>query len=128
MSYSMMLIKSEWESKQTFRLIPISEECPYVEGIFDPQTKVLVVFSKLLKDGFHMLPRLDDNGDPQMLKNSGKSRFNGKPYKEERRTLQTFHEYYLSDTEDIKSFITKFCDNSNTFDYLSYLAEETISA
>lgn len=128
MNHSMMLIKSEWESKQTFRLIPISEECPYVEGIFDPQTKVLVVFSKLLKDGFHMLPRLDDNGDPQMLKNSGKPRFNGKPYKEERRTLQTFHEYYLSDTEDIKSFITKFCDNSNSFDYLSYLAEETISA
>lgn len=128
MNHSMMLIKSEWEGRETFRLIPISENCPYVEGIFDPQTKVLVLFSKLLKDGFHMLPKLDDNGDPLMLKGNVKPRFNGKPYREERRTLQTFHEYYISDSEDIKSLITKFCDNCNTFDYLSYLAEETISA
>jgi len=116
-----MLIKSEWEGNETFRLIPTDTLCPYVEGIFDPSTKVLVLFSKLLKDGFHMLPKLDDNGDPVMLK-SGRPRFNGKPYREERRTLQTFHEYYLTDSEDIKSFVNKFCENTSSFDYLSYLA------
>lgn len=121
MNHSMMLIKSEWEGNETFRLIPTDPLCPYVEGIFDPSTKVLVLFSKHLKDGFHMLPRLDDNGDPIMLK-AGKPRFNGKPYREERRTLQTFHEYYVTDIEDIKSIVNKFCDNTSSFDYLSYLA------
>jgi hypothetical protein len=46
---TMMLVQSTWNDKQTFRMIPITESCPYVECIMDPDTKVFVVISKIRK-------------------------------------------------------------------------------
>ncbi|MFN9982343.1 MAG: hypothetical protein ACK53Y_20615, partial [bacterium] len=66
----MMLINSEWSGKPSFRAIPVSEASPYVECIFDPDTKVFVIISKLTKQSLHMLPKLDDNGDPMMVKSA----------------------------------------------------------
>ena len=43
MNNSMMLVKSSWQEDQTFKMIPTSESCPYVECIFDPGSKVFVV-------------------------------------------------------------------------------------
>ena len=40
---SMMLVKSSWQDDQTFKMIPIEESCPYVECIYDPQSKVFVI-------------------------------------------------------------------------------------
>jgi hypothetical protein len=120
MKNSMMLINSEWEGRKTFRLIPTDINCPFVEGILDPETNTLVMFSKSQKDGFHMIPKLDDNGDPVMIKGA-KPRFNGKTYREERRTLATFHEYYLTNIDDIDNFVKMFCENVDTFDYSTYL-------
>jgi hypothetical protein len=50
MNKSMMLITSAWGSKKTFKLIPISPECPYNEAIFDVDNKVLAVISKQKKE------------------------------------------------------------------------------
>ena len=36
---TMMLVQSSWQEKQTFRMIPIADSCPYVECIMDPETK-----------------------------------------------------------------------------------------
>ncbi len=46
---SMMIISSIWGMNKTFRLLPVDEACPYVESIYDPESKVLVVISKLKK-------------------------------------------------------------------------------
>jgi hypothetical protein len=124
MKNSMILINSEWEGNKTFRLVPINNDCPFMEGIFDPETKTLVLFSKIVKDGFHMVPKLDDNGDPIMVKGP-KPRFNGKSYREERRNISTFHEYYLTDIQDVKSFLKMFCENLESFDTFKYL-EQTV--
>ena len=45
----MMLLQASWQDQQTFRMIPINDNCPYVECIFDPGTKVFVVISKIKK-------------------------------------------------------------------------------
>lgn len=116
---NMMLIHSEWEGQKSFRIIPTDQSCPYTEGIFDPQTQILVLFLKGTKEAFHMVPKIDDNGDPIMVK---RERPNGKSYKEERRVLQTYHEYYLSNVNDIESFIKIFAINCERFDYSQYLA------
>ena len=34
---SMILVKSTWNDKQTFRTVPVSNESPYVECIWDPK-------------------------------------------------------------------------------------------
>lgn len=115
----MMLITSSWMDRKTFRLMPITTDCPYSEGIFDPSDKVLVLVSKNTKESFHMLAKLDDQGDPQKLK---RPRANGKPYPEERRSLETFQEHYITETKEIETIINMFAVNAEDFDYKSYMA------
>ena len=124
---NMLMISSEWEGREAFRMIPVTGDCPYVEGIFDSETKVLVLFSKGLKESFHMVPRVDDNGDPIPV-GKGKARMNGKGYREERRTIQTFHEYYITDKAEIESFLEMFSINYDTFDYNKYFETQEVLA
>ena len=115
---SMILVQSTWQESQTFRMIPISTDCPYVECIFDPATKVFVIISKLSKTTLHMLPKLDENGDPSPLKTK---RANGRTVKEERKTIETFQEYYVEDIDAIKSLVEFFAINFKDLDWKSFL-------
>jgi len=115
---TMMLVQSTWNDKQTFRMIPVSLSCPYVECIMDPDTKVFVIISKITKTTLHMLPKLDDNGDPAPLKTK---RPNGRMVKEERRTIETFQEFYIEDLSAIENIISMFATNSETFDYKAFM-------
>jgi hypothetical protein len=121
------MISSEWEGREAFRMIPITGDCPYVEGIFDTETKVLVLFLKESKESFHMIPRVDENGDPVPV-GKGKPRMNGKPYREERKTIQTFHEYYITDKAEIKSFLEMFSINYDTFNSNKYFETQAVLA
>lgn len=115
---NMLLVKSSWNEGETFRMLPISADCPYVECIFDPSQKVFVVISKIVKTTLHMLPKLDDNGDPAPLKTK---RLNGRMVKEERKQIETFQEYYVEDMTAIEDIINLFAVNSDKFEYKSYL-------
>jgi hypothetical protein len=119
MKNSMMLVTSSWGNDKTFKLLPISPECPYNECIFDATGKVLAIIGKEKKESFHMLPKLSDSGDVLHLK-IGK-RPNGKDYSEERKMLATFYEYYVEKEEEIKDFIKMFAINADTFDFLQYI-------
>lgn len=115
---TMMLVQSTWQDKQTFRMIPIDDSCPYVECIMDPDTKVFVVISKITKQSLHMLPRMDDNGDPMYCKNT---RPNGRQMKEERHKIEVFQEFYIEDKIAIKDLIHLFAINAKTFDFESFM-------
>jgi hypothetical protein len=108
MENSMMIIKSDWNNQPTFKMIPLSKDCPYVEGIYDPQSKVLALIGLTKKNIFHMMPKLDDNGDVVTRKVRTEA---SKTHKEERKTVETFQEYYLVDVEDIKAFLKIFAIN-----------------
>lgn len=116
---TMMLTTSTWGQDKTFKLIPVSPDCPYNEVIFDPGTKVLAIISKEKKQSMHMVAKLNEQGDPEYLK-IGK-RNNGKDYKEERKTLETFYEYYIEDKTEIKEFVALTAVNATTFDINGYL-------
>jgi hypothetical protein len=115
---NMLLIKSSWNDGQTFRAIPLTSDCPYVEFIYDPKPKVLVLISKTTKTALHMLPKLDDNGDPAPLKSV---RANGRTVKEERKSIETFQEFYIDDAKAIEDIIDVFAVNKDSFDYQSML-------
>jgi len=117
----MILVQSSWQESQTFRLVPITNECPYVECILDPATKVFVVISKIVKTSLHMIPRLDDNGDAMSVKGQ---RPNGRTVKEERKTVDTFQEYYVEDKTAMEEIIKLVAINAKTFDYKKFLVEE----
>ena len=118
MDNSMMLVTSTWGTMKTFKMIPINNDCPYAECIFDVQSKILAVIGKEQKESMHMLPKLNDSGDVQFLK-IGK-RNNGKDYAEERKLLNTFYEYYIEEIDEIRFFIDKFSCNPE-FDYNKYI-------
>ena len=120
MQNSMMIIKSDWNQEPTFKMIPLSKDCPYVEAIYDPQSKVLALIGHTRKNVFHMMPKIDDNGDvvPRKTRTEG-----AKAHKEERRTVETFQEYYLMDAADIKAFINLSAINPDAAE--SYLAPAT---
>lgn len=122
MNNSMMLVTSSWGSKKTFKMIPVDISCPYNEVIFDLDSKVLAVIGKESKDSMHMVAKLNEWGDPVMMK-IGK-RQNGKEYAEERKTLNTFYEYYVEEAEEIRAFINMFATNATTFDIEQYLNAE----
>lgn len=118
---NMMLISSSWKNHETFKLIPTTQDCPYIEGIYDREIGVLALIGNVKKQQFHMVPRLDANGDPEMRKHV-KDPATQKPFKEERRPIETFQEYYLQDKADIDQFINHFALNTD-FDYKKYFEQ-----
>lgn len=115
----MMLVNSVFRNARSFSLIPVSADSPYVEAMFDPSSGILAVIGKERKESFHMMPRLDDNGQPQRLKVPNKT--TGKTVKEQRVSLNTFQEYYINDKSDIETFIELFAVNASSFNYKEFL-------
>ena len=115
----MRLITSSWGPAKTFKMIPITRECPYNECIFDVNSKVLAVISKDSKESFHMMPKLNEVGDIQRLKIGKKE--NGKDYAEERKALVTFYEYYIEDAAEVADFIKDVAKNAESFDFQQYI-------
>ena len=113
---TMMLVESTWQDTKTFKMIPISNECPYVECIFDPSSKVFVIISKVTKTSLHMLPKLDEYG---------KAVSGNRGAKQERRSIDTFQEYYIEDAKDIKAIVEYFAINDTRFNIDFFTKKES---
>jgi len=109
---SMLLVQATWQESQTFRMIPITESCPYVECIFDPGTKVFVVILKTTKTTLHMLPKLDEYG----IAITG-----AKGTKQDRNKIEIFQEFYIEDQAGILDIVEHFAINAKKFDYKSFM-------
>ena len=118
---NMMLVNSSFRNAKSFTLIPVSADSPYVEAMFDPQSSILAVISKVMKQSYHMVPKLNDDGQPIRLKSPNQE--TGKTVKEERRLVDTFSEFYLSDKKDIETFIHMFAVNASNFDYKEFFVD-----
>jgi len=118
---NMMLVNSSFRNAKSFTLIPVSADSPYVEAMFDPQSSILAVISKVMKQSYHMVPKLNDDGEPVRLKSPNQQ--TGKTVKEERRLVDTFSEFYLSDKKDIETFIHMFAVNASDFAYDDFFVD-----
>jgi hypothetical protein len=118
---NMMLVGSSFRNAKSFTMIPVSNDSPYTEAMFDPTSGILAVISKVMKQSYHMVPKLDDDGNPMRLKAPNKQ--TGKTVKEERRLVDTFSEFYLSDKKDIEDFINIFAINASSYDYQQFFVD-----
>lgn len=109
---TMMLVESTWQDTKTFKMIPVSNDCPYVECIYDPSSKVFVLIGKTTKTSLHMLPKLDEYG---------KAISGNRGAKQERRSIDTFQEYYIEEEKDIKELVKMFAVNASKFDIAKFL-------
>ena len=107
----------------TMRMMPMDINCPVVECIYDPQAEILAVISKIPKQEYLMVGKLDDNGDLMRMK-GGAKRQNGRDYKEERRLIDTFQEFYITSIQEIYEFVKATAENATTFDFVRYFPKE----
>ena len=108
---TMMLVESTWQDTKTFKMIPVSNDCPYVECIYDPSSKVFVIISKVTKTSLHMLPKLDEYG---------KAVTGNRGAKQERRSIDTFQEYYIEEKDSIVEVVNLFAVNAKKFDITKF--------
>jgi hypothetical protein len=118
MTQSMLLTSTQWNEQETFKIIPISQDAPYVEVIYDKQSKVMVVISKQTKTALHMLPKLDENGYSTQIKSGQHA---GKQ-KQERKQIEVFYEYYIENQTDMENIIKNLVVNQE-FNWKQYLEE-----
>ena len=117
---NMLLIEADWQGHQTFKMIPVTEDCPYVEVIYDRRMPMLCLISKVPVEKLTMLPRLNNDGDFEAPK---RPRTNGKGHKEQRVFLKTFNEYYFSGDEQVKNFVNLFAVNADEFNIDEFLPQ-----
>jgi len=128
---TMHLITSHMDGTPSFRLIPLTNNCPFSEGIFIPQTNALIMLSVALKDNLHMVQVRNANGDVDELKKPRLRRgADGKPeqvnYREKQVVLQGPTEYYITEKEEVKKFIALIAKNASDFDYEKFFKSEII--
>jgi hypothetical protein len=118
---NMLIVTQSHMGEPTFSLIAATEDCPFVECIYTPQNKQLAIISKIQKDTFHFFSKIDDNGDVMPAK---KVRLNGKTYKEERKQIKTFYEYYLTEEKEILDFVNLYATNPDGFKIANYTSKK----
>lgn len=108
----MLLIKGTLDfdgtSKATFKMIPLTKDCPYLEAIYHPVYHGLGIVGKYKKKEYVMMPTVDKFGTPQTKE--------GKPLAE-RRLMESWHEYLLMTKDEVVDFIKNFAVNADSFNY-----------
>lgn len=117
---NMLLYTTYWGEATTFKMLPVSEDCPFAEVIYDPSTTLLVVISKIQKENFQNVPRLDEDGEIIKAK---KPKQNGKAFKEQRILMPVLQEYYITEKTEQEDFIKMFGINVATFNYSMFLRD-----
>jgi len=121
---SMILTTSTWQHVPSFSLMPVDNDCPYIECLYNPMEKILAIIGKTKKDTFHMITKVDESGFPIKLKTGATAE---NPYKKQRVSQESYTEYYIRDRKEIESFIKTFAINHEEFDYMLTLDFEPMS-
>lgn len=108
MEKTMLAFSTDWYGAKSFRLMPVSNDCPFNEAIFDPTSKVLAIISRDKKEKPQMLPKLNDKGQLIPVRSTDA---NQPKFIEERRMMETYYEYYMDAEADVRSFIDRFVVN-----------------
>ena len=116
---SMLVYTSNWYGKDSFKMMPITDDCPFLEVIFDPSTTVLAVIGKSMKQKPQMVPKLNGKGQPITVKSAEGTA----GLAEERVIFESYYEYYVDDPEDIINFVKMYAVN---FDHPAVSIFETI--
>lgn len=115
---NMMLLTTYWGDDKTFKMMPVTEDCPFMEVIYDPKTNLLVVITKNMKENLQLVPKVDDDGNSIPTK---RPKSNGKPWKEKHVQMTVPQEFYFIEKTEQELFIKQFAINASTYDYMLYL-------
>lgn len=101
--------KSFIRNKASYSLLPIGEDAVFVDGMYYPEQKFLLLLTKAVKERFQMVPKINEYGEA-VTQNGNKSR-----EKQDRIRMDANYEHYLHNPKDIKWFAEEFIVNSAEF-------------
>jgi hypothetical protein len=125
---TMMLVTIPWTpTEKSFRLIPVSTDCPYLDVVYWRDKKVLEINSTFKKQEYAMFPKVDDNGDIEMRKSPKKNEAGQvTSEKQERRLTEVLQKYYIIDKEEITNFVKRFAINADEIPFDKIINESDI--
>jgi len=125
---TMMLVTIPWTpTEKSFRLIPVSTDCPYLDVVYWRDKKVLEINSTFKKQEYAMFPKVDDNGDIEMRKSPKKYEAGQvTSEKQERRLTEVLQKYYIIDKEEITNFVKRFAINADEIPFDKIINESDI--
>ena len=122
---NMMLVKGtvshEGMSRATFKMIPLTLDCPYLEVIYHPIYRGLGMVLKSKKSDYQMIPAIDKEGNPIPKKKKAKA--GEYPFAQERRIIESWHENVILVKEEMNEFIKMFAVNADSFDKEQFMKE-----
>ena len=117
---TMLLIKDvqhlrDKSTLPTFRLLPLTSECPYLACEMDVSNNVFVILCKEKKNDLEVIPAMSETGEPKRNKAGAQML--------ERRTIENYFELHINEPESIIAFIKNIAvngeDSSIFMPYLS---------
>lgn len=105
MNALMMPYVSYENETKSFRLIPISIDCPFNEMMFDVENKVLVVISKFYKKEFETVPKTSSSFNLSNIFS------NNNLYSPEceQVTIDNYYQYFIEDFQAMINIIKHCC-------------------
>jgi hypothetical protein len=107
---SMMIYVAIWEGHPTFKMLPLTADCPFNEVIFDPRSATLAIVAKDQKERLQLIEKLDELGNP--VPDKKRRTAEGEPvYLRERKPMKMYYEYFLQNKQDVQAFVDTFAVN-----------------
>jgi len=113
-------VSHEGNKKATFKMIPLTKDCPYMEALYHPIYRGFGIVGKFKKSSYEMVPALEKGEFIPKKKNIREGEF---PFIQERRLVEAWNEYEILTKEEILNFIKMFAVNADSFDVEPFMKE-----
>jgi hypothetical protein len=118
----MLIVNAVYQNQKTFALMPTSNDCPFLEMIYDPGNNVMQVISKHTHEVFMLVDKLDSLGKQMTTTvRDGKHRIE-QPVKERRIVNENYH-YTIYTQEEIEHIVDTHAINAATSDYRKFFSK-----
>ena len=128
---TMLLITAPWSREtNTFRMIPATPDCPYLDVVYNRDKKALEITSTYKRNEYAMFAKVDDNGDAEKRKAAKIDEETGMQItvKQERRMAEILQKYFILEQSEIISFVQTFAVNADRVDYMQHFQGSIVEA
>ena len=122
---TMLLVTAPWSQDEvTFRMIPASLECPYIDVVYNKDKSALEIVSAFKRNEYGMFAKVDENGDVEKRKHPNEQ----KVFKQERRVTEILQKYFILEQSEIINFVQTFAINADKIDYMRVFSKTIVEA
>jgi len=128
---TMLLVTAPWSpDENTFRMIPATNDCPYLDVVYNKDKKALEITSTYKRNEYAMFAKVNENGDPELRKSPKEDPTTGEKMvvKQERKLAEQLQNYFILDQAEIIAFVQSFAVNADKVDYMQHFIGAVLEA